>query len=73
MNIEANEAETIEIAALTQLAGEVLSGRQSLEDRLTSNDPSVDDAALPRLIQMGTSAGGARAKVIIAINREGHI
>ena len=73
MNIEANEAETIEIAALTQLAGEVLSGRQSLEDRLTSNDPSVDDAALQRLIQVGTSAGGARAKAIIAINREGHI
>ena len=60
-------------AALTQLAGEVLSGRQSLEDRLTSNDPSVDDAALQRLIQVGTSAGGARPKAIIAINREGHI
>ena len=73
MNTEANEAETIEVAALAQLAGEVLSGRQSLEDRLTSNDPSVDDAALQRLIQVGTSAGGARAKAIIAINREGHI
>ena len=73
MKTEANEAESIEIEALVQLAGEVLAGRESLEDRLTSNDPTVDDAALQRLIQVGTSAGGARAKAIIAINDEGHV
>jgi serine/threonine-protein kinase HipA len=73
MKTEANEAESIEIEALVQLAGEVLAGRESLEDRLTSNDPTVDDGALQRLIQVGTSAGGARAKAIIAINDEGHV
>lgn len=73
MKTEANEAESIEIEALVQLAGEVLAGRESLEDRLTSNDPTVDDAALQRLIQVGTSAGGARAKAIIAINDQGHV
>lgn len=73
MKTEANEAESIEIEALVQLAGEVLAGRESLEGRLTSNDPTVDDAALQRLIQVGTSAGGARAKAIIAINDEGHV
>ena len=73
MKTEANEAESIEIEALVQLAGEVLAGRESLEDRLTSNDPTVDDAALQRLIQVGSSAGGARAKAIIAINDEGHV
>ncbi|MFB3302452.1 type II toxin-antitoxin system HipA family toxin [Pseudomonas sp. AMR01] len=73
MKTEANEAESIEIEALVQLAGEVLAGRESLEDRLTSNDPTVDDVALQRLIQVGTSAGGARAKAIIAINDEGHV
>lgn len=51
----------------------MLSGHQSLEDRLTANDPTVDDAALQRLIQVGTSAGGARAKAIIALNDQGHI
>lgn len=67
------DAQGIEVSALVQLASEVLSSRGSLEDRLTANDPTVDEAALQRLIQVGTSAGGARAKAIIAINEEGDI
>ena len=67
------DAQGIEVSALVQLASEVLSSRGSLEDRLTANDPTVDEAALQRLIQVGTSAGGARAKAIIAINEKGDI
>ncbi|WP_201000004.1 type II toxin-antitoxin system HipA family toxin [Pseudomonas cichorii] len=65
---EQNKAESIQIDALVRIASEVLSGRESLAERLTANDPSVDDAALQHLIQIGTSAGGARAKAIIAMN-----
>ena len=70
---ELDQAQSIEIDALVQLASEVLSNRKSLEDRLTANDPTVDESALQRLIQVGTSAGGARAKAIIAINDAGEI
>lgn len=34
---------------------------------------SLDDSALQHLIQIGTSAGGARAKAVIAMNAEGEI
>ena len=70
---EMDQAQSIEIDALVQLASEVLSNRGSLEDRLTANDPSIDESALQRLIQVGTSAGGARAKAIIALNERGEI
>ncbi len=73
LNAEMDQAQRIEIHALVQLAGEVLSSRTSLEDRLSAHDPSVDESALQRLIQVGTSAGGARAKAIIAINDAGDI
>ncbi len=73
LNAEMDQAQRIEIHALVQLASEVLSNRASLEDRLSAHDPSVDESALQRLIQVGTSAGGARAKAIIAINEAGDI
>lgn len=70
---EAKASESFQIAALVELASEVLSQRESLADRLTKHDPSVDDQALQRLIQVGTSAGGARAKAVIAMNEAGEI
>lgn len=73
LDAEMDQAQSIEIEALVQLAGEVLSNRSSLEERLVANDPSVDEAALQRLIQVGSSAGGARAKAVIAIGADGEI
>lgn len=70
---DAADGDSFQIAALVQLAGEVLSNRESLADRLAEGDPNVDDEALQRLIQVGTSAGGARAKAIIAMNDDGDI
>ena len=55
----------------------VLSARRAVEGSLASEDES--QAALRRIIEVGTSAGGARAKAIIAVNpatdeiRSGHI
>ncbi|KAF1003846.1 MAG: hypothetical protein GAK36_00172 [Pseudomonas sp.] len=70
---EQSKAESIQIDALVRLASEVLSGRESLAERLAAHDPSVDDVALQHLIQIGTSAGGARAKAVIALNAQGEI
>lgn len=70
---EQNKGESIQIDALVRLASEVLSERGSLAERLTAHDPSVDDVALQHLIQVGTSAGGARAKAVIALNAAGEI
>ncbi len=69
----AGPSESIQIEALVELASEVLSKRESLADRLSKHDPAVDDKALQRLIQVGTSAGGARAKAVIAMNAKGEI
>jgi len=69
----AKASESFQIQALVELASEVLSQRESLADRLAKHDPSVDDEALQRLIQVGTSAGGARAKAVIAMNEAGEI
>ncbi|WP_431196881.1 type II toxin-antitoxin system HipA family toxin [Pseudomonas baetica] len=69
----AKTSESFQIQALVELASEVLSQRESLAERLTKHDPSVDEAALQRLIQVGTSAGGARAKAVIAMNDAGEI
>ena len=70
---ERDKAESIQIDALVRLASEVLSDRESIAERLNAHDPSVDDAALQHLIHIGTSAGGARAKAVIAIDGQGEI
>lgn len=70
---EAAGGESVQIEALVQLASEVLSNREGLAERLSAGDPSIDDDALQRLIHVGTSAGGARAKALIALNDKGEI
>ncbi|MEG3126996.1 type II toxin-antitoxin system HipA family toxin [Pantoea cypripedii] len=66
-------AEQIQLDALVKFAEQVLQNREEMEDRIGAKDPSVDDEALKRLIQVGTSAGGARAKAVIAINDKNEI
>lgn len=68
-----SKAEKIQLDALVELAELVLHNRETMVDRIESQDPSVDDGALKRLIQVGTSAGGARAKAVIAINDKNEI
>ena len=56
----------IEISSLVRLASEVLAKRGAFAGKLDS-DASTD--ALHSILQVGTSAGGARAKAVIAWNR----
>ena len=55
----------VDIAALTGLAQHVLDLREGLQVNLSADDPakSLDD-----ILRVGTSAGGARAKAVVAWN-----
>ena len=54
----------VEVAELVALAGKILSQRESLLVNLTEDEA----AALDTIFRVGTSAGGARAKAVIAWN-----
>ena len=56
----------VEISALVQLASEVLSQRGGLAASFADTQRAV---ALQDILRVGTSAGGARAKAVIAWNR----
>ncbi|MFT3756873.1 MAG: type II toxin-antitoxin system HipA family toxin [Pseudoxanthomonas sp.] len=58
---------TVEIDALTRLANEVLNDRQRLAGQLRGQD---DHEALEDILRVGTSAGGARAKAVLAWNEQ---
>lgn len=57
----------IEVDALVRLAGEVLSKRDNLKGHF---DDAGREKALRSILSVGTSAGGARAKAVIAWNPE---
>jgi len=62
----ARKAKSISIDHLVSLASEVLSNRNDLDTRF-GTDPEQQDA-LRDILRVGTSAGGARAKAVIAWN-----
>ena len=61
------KATKIEIDALVQLASDVLTHRNELK---TNFSGAARQKALNDILRVGTSAGGARAKAVIAWNRE---
>ncbi len=61
------KATKIEIDALVQLASDVLTHRNKLKGNFGS---AARQKALNDILRVGTSAGGARAKAVIAWNRE---
>ncbi|MBT3013183.1 MAG: HipA domain-containing protein [Candidatus Thiodiazotropha sp. (ex Lucina pensylvanica)] len=63
----ARHASQIEIDRLVELASLVLGQRQALQHSLADADKQE---ALSDILRVGTSAGGARAKAVIAWNRE---
>lgn len=63
----ATTSEKVDVAALTDLAGKILAQRGRLDVSLES--PTREDS-LRQILRVGTSAGGARAKAIIAWNEE---
>lgn len=56
---------TINLEALVQLANAVVSERSTLSGTLSGQD---DEQAIQDILRVGTSAGGARAKAILAWN-----
>jgi len=60
----ANTATKIEIGSLIQIAEQILSGRKDFHTHLSHNE----EKALLDILKIGTSAGGARAKAVIAFN-----
>lgn len=69
MGPKASEGRRVEIDALVELAGDILSRRRAC-------DVSLDDAnrerAMAEILRVGTAAGGARAKAVIAWNPSTH-
>ena len=59
------EGAAVDIAPLVELANMVLNNRKSLTGSLTGEDQAK---ALTRILRVGTSAGGARAKAVLAWN-----
>ena len=63
------KSESVDIDSLVQLAAKMLSDREGFTASL--NEGSADDHAMAQLLQIGTSAGGARPKAVIAISPAG--
>lgn len=55
---------SLELESLIQVAGDILSGRESFNTQLSAEESK----ALSDILKIGTSAGGARAKAVIAYN-----
>lgn len=60
-------ATKIDLDALVRLASDILTERRNLEEKLSS---ASRKKALAEILKVGTSAGGARAKAVIAWNRK---
>jgi serine/threonine-protein kinase HipA len=60
-----SKSKTIEVANLVELANKILEQRAGLEGMFTGDD---DREALEDILRVGTSAGGARPKAILAWN-----
>ncbi len=59
--------QNVQVERLVHLANKVLNARESLHGELSGND---DAEAIQDILRVGTSAGGARAKAILAWNEE---
>ncbi|MDT8387854.1 MAG: type II toxin-antitoxin system HipA family toxin [Thiogranum sp.] len=67
-----DESVSVEISELVKLAQEVMNERKGLNVRVGNNDHENADAILD-ILRVGTSAGGARPKAIIAMNEQGEV
>ena len=62
----------IEIAELVALTQDIMNERKALDVRLDGSERDNADAILD-ILRVGTSAGGARPKAVIAINDSGNV
>jgi serine/threonine-protein kinase HipA len=63
-----DKAMPVEIAELVELTQSVMSQRKQIQLDFNADDEQTNEAALLDILRIGTSAGGARPKAIIAIN-----
>ena len=63
---------TVDVAELVELAREVMAARRRLDTHIGGGD-GPDAEALRDILRVGTSAGGARAKAVIAMDSAGRI
>lgn len=61
-----NTSTKIELSSLIEIAEEILSGRKDFTTNLTDEE----EKALFEILKIGSSAGGARAKALIAFNEK---
>ena len=67
----ADSSNVINVAELTNLASEILLERESLQGQLSSDSESINHSgAVQEILRVGTSAGGARAKAVLAWNEK---
>jgi serine/threonine-protein kinase HipA len=66
LKIFKNESEHVEVKELVKLANDILQERKNLKTNIHKEIPK----GLIQIIKIGTSAGGARAKAIIAYNKK---
>ena len=64
----ANQSERIELASLIEMAQKILDQRAHLSKTVVPEQ--ANDDAMSALFQVGTSAGGARAKALVAVNAD---
>ena len=64
---KATKSKKLEVAQLVDLANRIMDERENLVGRLGGED---DAEALEDILSVGSSAGGARAKAVLAWNRE---
>lgn len=67
-----DESVSVEISELVKLAQEVMNERKELNVQFSGNNHENADAILD-ILRVGTSAGGARPKAVIAMNKEGEV
>jgi len=72
VNQNLNKSVPVEVAALVSLAQDVMLSRGNMDVALGSNEAATAEAMLD-ILRVGTSAGGARPKAIIAMNDKGRV
>ena len=72
LNTPANESTPVEITHLVELAQAITSERSKL-DATFGVDENENSETMMDIIRVGTSAGGARAKAVIAMDAKGNI
>jgi len=72
LNSRTEETVPVEVSHLVELASQIATKRNALDVSFADNEKGNTEALL-EMLRVGTSAGGARAKAVVAMNSQGHI